>query len=143
MPGTGHVASSTVTAPVGSQAQGSILSRAELAVRQAFFTSDDMKSPERLYQVLRILQQNISSALRQLAQNPTLGGTLQRGLVFVGGTPLPINHGLGRAYAGFFCVRAQGAVWAGVEVALPAGVTAAQQIVLTTASSGTFDLVIF
>ena len=59
------------------------------------------------------------------------------------GQTVPINHGLGRAYQGFYVIRAQGGAPALVEAALPAGVGANRMIALTSANAGTYDLLIF
>jgi len=140
---TVRVATSTVTQPVGSQAKPSVLTRAALAIRQLQFTGDDLKESSRLYRVLNDLHSAVSSALQSLASNPTLSGVLLSGEVFTGGQTRTLTHGLGRAFRGWYVVRAQGGVAAFVEAGLPAGMTPTQGLSLTSTNAGTFDLFVF
>lgn len=136
-------ASSTIAQPVGSQTRASILTRALQGVARVFFTAKDLEVPDRLYQVIHQLQSNLLLALRPLAENPTLGGNLLKGIVFTGGQTLYLAHGLGRAYRGWYVVRAQGAAASLVEAALPAGTTSDRIIGLTSANAGTYDVMVF
>lgn len=143
MPATGSVASSTIAQPVGSQTKPSVLTRSLIGIRQLFFTSNDLADPEKLYQVIARLQSNLIAAIRPLAENPTLAGVLVTGVVFVGGDTQLVSHGLGRAFAGFYCVDAAGTSWAGKRVASPTGTTAAQMIALTNPTAGTYSFWVF
>jgi hypothetical protein len=140
----GRASSSTVIQPVGSQTATTVLTKALLGLKQIYFTSETVKSAERLYWVLRAIQNNVADAFGPLARNPMLAGNLIEGLAFTGGTPRGVTHGLGRAPTpGIICTKAVGGGWQGQIATQPAGVTTAQQLWLTNPSSGTFDLWIF
>lgn len=120
-----------------------ILSRTWLQVQQVFFTSADLKDPDRLYRVLHVIQQNLSKALRVIALNASISGNRLTGVVFPAGQVQYIPHGLGRAYQGWYVVRAVGHASDLVETTLPAGTTSAQFLPLVSATGGTHDLWIF
>src|SRR5271167_592532 len=91
----GSAASSAIAVPVGSQSRGSVLTRAAQGIKKIFFTAADIAVPERLYQVLYQLQQNLLTALYPLAENPSLGAVYFPGITFVPGVPQTFRHGLG------------------------------------------------
>lgn len=72
---------------------------------------------------------------------PFLAGNLVTGVILVAGTPLTVNHGLGRAPRGCIVVRSYGANAAPPPVesaAQPPDLT--RQIALQTIANATFDL---
>jgi hypothetical protein len=141
-------ASSTAVQPVGSQSRPTILTRSALAVREMFFTSVDLQKPDRLYQVVHAIQQNLSKALRLLGSNPMISGNQIAGVVCVGGTQFNLAHGLGRPYQGFLVTSANQGFPSFSEIVpgqggYPSGATKATFLVLAPANSGTFSFWVY
>lgn len=150
--GTGAVSSgrssAVVAQPVGSQTKPTILARVALSVREMFFTSADLQKPDRLYQVIHQVQQNLSKALRVLGSNRQLSGNEITGITCTAGTQFIVSHGLGRPYVGFYATYAHGApaqftVILPSDVGYPPGVTTSQVLVLVTGNTGTYNLWIY
>ena len=139
----GAGASSIITQPVGSQTAPTVMQRALFAIRKVFFTSADLQEPDKLYQVIRQIDDGVTTALRSVSTSPILNGNLLRGVVFQMGQTIYLNHGLGRVYIGVIATQAIGNPWLYTIAALPMGVTGSQVIPLTSVNAGTYDLWIF
>lgn len=142
----GHVATSSIAQPVGSQTRPTILSRASVALQKLFFTAASIENPDGLYRVLHLMQQNVALVVRVLASNPTLSCNVLTGESFSSGATRVIPHGLGRAYHGFYPLNAQGAAPAIYIVPAPAtevGVLASQAIILKSDNTLTCDLLVY
>lgn len=137
---------SVITYPPGYLTTGAkpiVTQRPVVSLRRAKFSASDLGDPARLFNVLYQLENNLEQFARVLASNPILGGNLHVGLVFTTGQTQNINHLLGRAYTGWWVARAQGLAASFVEAALPASVTAAQVLPVTSANAGTYSIYVF
>jgi hypothetical protein len=149
MPATSRGASSTIAQPVGSQTRPTILTRSAIAVREMFFTSADLQKPDKLYQVIHAIQQNLSKALRVLGSNPMLSGIAITGQSCTASTQVNIAHGLGRPYRGFIVTGAQHGSYAQFEEVVPGdngyppGLSKSTYLVLFPGNTGTFDFWVF
>lgn len=89
------------------------------------------------------LQRGLSAAGAPARAVPFSNGNLITGLVFTAGQTRDIDHGLARAYAGFFVTRAQGNEPLLYEPAtLPANLRPAK-LRLTSVKAGTYDVWVF
>jgi hypothetical protein len=138
--------SSTVVQPSAAQGKATVISRSMQGIKQVFFTSSDLKDPDKLYQVVSKLQDFIRQALRPLTTCPLLVGNLLANQSLTGGTTAYLNHGLGRPPVGVIVVagptRDINDTIAGT-LALPAQVTASQQVGVQSATSGTYSFWVF
>lgn len=135
---------SVIVQPVGAQTKPTITSQAQDIFRVLQLASTDVDSPEKVASLLLRIQQNLNLALRPIAQNPIATSlNLIRGLVFTGGQTRFIAHGLGHAYQGWWCCRAQTNPAVLVEAALPTGTTPAQFLGITSTNAGTYDIIVF
>lgn len=135
--------SSTIVEPVGSQTAVTVISRAATALRQLLFSAEDVKTPETLYRVLTAIQRNVLSAFTPIAQNPTVQGVLLSGVTFTGAVDITINHGLGRAYQGYYAVADSGVHWTGFSKANPPGVGTDKCITLHAGGAGTWSFWVY
>lgn len=135
--------SSIITQPVGSQTAPTVVQRALFAVKKTFFTSADLQDPDKLYQVIRQLDDALATALRSVSTSPIVNGNLLRGITFTMGQTLYLNHGLGRPYLGVIATQALGNPWSYTIATLPMSVTASQVLPITSTNAGTYDLWIF
>ena len=100
-----------------------------------------VSSPADLARYLQSLGVEIDS-LRDTLASPFAGAVIVQQLAFTGGSARYVTHGLGRVPTGWLCVRSVTAAWAGYELAIgPHDPT--QEIRLQTATTGTFDLLVF
>ena len=138
----GPAGSTTIALPTAGTTT-TLTSRALVALQKVFFTAESISDPQRLYKVLYDIQRFASLAIRPLGENPLSFGNPIGPVAMVSGTTQLLSHRLGRAYQGWYCVRAQGTSWVGVEAALPAGASASQIIALKPGSTGTYSFLVW
>ena len=113
------------------------------SLRRVLFSAKDLADPERLYEVVYKVQDLIFQGIGPVLQNAIVPGNRLTSVAFSSGQTRILAHGLGRAYQGYFHVRAIGGYGAFQEVALPSGVSNSTSIALQALNGGTFDLYIF
>jgi hypothetical protein len=126
----------------------SALTRAKVSVRQVFFTSADLQKPDKLYQVLHMIQQNLSLALRIIGNNPMITGVNLTGIAATSGQQQIVHHGLGRPYVGWFATGAHATDARFVEIlpsdpGYPPGLDTSMSLVLLSANTGVYNLFVF
>lgn len=129
-----------------ANAKQKVLTAAQTGLQKIFFTSADLKDPERLYQVISKLRDFLVQALQPLRSCPILTGNLIQSQS-LGATATYVDHGLGRPPIGVIAVagpdRAINDSIRGT-LTLPPGVTASQKVAVAAVFSvGTYDLWIF
>ena len=87
---------------------------------------------------------NLSFIVRQIASsafaNPFASSVLIRDVPVTSGTPIVVNHLLGRPLTTWQVLRPRGASWAGVEVTpQPSYIDATRQVIILPSSTGTYD----
>jgi hypothetical protein len=141
---SGRPASSTIAQqPAGSTVATTTTTRNGLPIRQIAIDEASVSDPSTLQRLLVTLQRNLLDPLRSLGTNPQAIGSLLAGVTFTPGQTRTLAHGLGRAYTGWYCVRAQGNAASLVEAAMPPGVTAALVLPITSANAGTYSIWVF
>jgi hypothetical protein len=126
----------------------SAVNRAKVGVREMFFTSADLAKPDRLYQVIHQIQQNLALALRIIGDNPMITGRNLTGIAATAGQQQNIKHGLGRPYVGWFATGAHATTASFVEIlpgdpGYPPGLNKGNALVLLSANTGVYNLFVF
>lgn len=75
--------------------------------------------------------------------DPLIGGVLLKNVAVAAGVTFYFQHRLGRAYAGYFPTRLQGAAQTWKEMPLLSNMTSSDYLALQFSSSGTIDLYVF
>ena len=132
---------------LAANAKQKVLTAAQTGLQRIFFTSADLKDPERLFQVIAKLRDFITQALQPLRSCPILTGNLLQSQALTTTGPTYVDHGLGRAPVGVIATSGPSrdiadSIRGGLT--LPVNVTAAQKVaVQAKTTNGSYDLWIF
>lgn len=102
------------------------------------FTVDDMAQPETMARQLNEIVEHVQDAHSAISGNPSTSGTIFPNQSMTAGATTTIRHLLGKPFAGYQCIRAQGAAFSAFEPSLPVAIassTNATPIVVTTAAA--------
>lgn len=139
---------STASPPVKAVPAGaptSITTKAWVTLQRVFFTVADVGQAGKLYDILNRMQESSLKVFRVVGTNQLVPGNILRGITFTAAQSQTLSHGLGRAWQGYFLVRAApgSATTFLTDGVYPAGVTADQVIPLTSSGAGTYDVYVF